>query len=207
MTPKIAKFLGAAVIGTAFTASFISHAGASPMSSPAPQVLGCVPVEGTILSTKAIAYSRAWINTNVSSSYAAGPGIVTLSQTRSSSVTATISASFSFDASALFASANSSYGVSLAQTASSDSTWSYSMDVPSGKTAKVQQYHEGADVGIRTVREILLSATKCGTQTDTSSTGNFFPTASTQPDSYCYALLSASLSADIEVGAGCSNRL
>ena len=207
MNKRLFKLMIAAALVIASASTTFSAAGATPVSGPTPQVLGCVPVEGTIISSQAISNQRAWLNTNVSSSYAAGPGTVTLSQTQTASVSATISASFSFDVSALFASANATYGVSLAQDASSSSTWSYAMNVPSGKTAKVQMYHEGAEIGIKTVREILVSATKCGTQTDTSLNGNFFPTSSTRPDAYCYALLGANFVASIEVAPGCVNRI
>jgi hypothetical protein len=52
---------------------------------------------------------------------------------------------------------------------------------------------------------VLLTQSTCGTETDTSPSGNFFPYTSTAADTYCYALLGSTKTAYNEVGSGCTN--
>ncbi len=100
--------------------------------------------------------------TNVSSSYVAGAGTATLNQTTTSEVNDSVSANFSVSASILFASASATYGVSVGSSSSVSSSWAYTLNVPAGVTAKVQQYKEAADLGIKQVEEVLKSQTECG---------------------------------------------
>ena len=185
---------------TPANASAISHG-----DTATPGVVSCIPPAGTIISTTATSYSESWLYTNISSSYVAGPGQVTLTQSSTSTANEAVSASFSFSASDLFTSASANYGVSVGSSTSYASSWQYTLDVPSGVTAKVQQYHEAGDLGIKVVREVLLTQSTCGTETDTSPSGNFFPYTSTAADTYCYALLGSTKTAYNEVGSGCTN--
>ena len=187
------------IAGPAQASSIITN------GSVGPDVVSCSPPAGTVISTTATSYNKAWMYTNISSSYEAGPGTIKLSQTTTSSVNEAVSANFSFSASDLFTSASANFGVSVGTSSSYASSWSYSLDVPSGVTAKVQQYHEAGDLGIKAVQEVLLDQYTCGTQTNTSLSGNFFPYSSTSPDTYCYALLGSTKYAYNEVGSGCTN--
>lgn len=179
--------------------------GATNTGGIAPDVIECTPPAGTIISTTATSYSKSWMYTNVSSSYLAGPGTITNTQSATSTVDDAVTANFTFSASDLFTSASANYGVSVGSSSAYSSSWSYSLTVPSGITAKVQQYHEAGDLGMKVVREVLLTQYSCGTETDSSSTGNFFPFTSTSNDTYCYALLGSTKYAYNEVGSGCSN--
>lgn len=158
------------------------HAAASPAA-----VMICHPSAGTVLSAKATSAKTAWLPTSISSSFLAGPGTISRSTTKTSSVGATISASFELDESAIFVSAKETYGISLSGSLSWSSTWQYTKSVPKGVTAKVQQYHQGSEVGIRERIEQVTNG-KCGAVTHTVKYGNYFPLSSKDEDTYCYAL-------------------
>lgn len=59
------------------------------------------------------------------------------------SVSYTLSGSASFDISALIASANATFGISVSSDSSETSSWQYTIDIPSG-TWRAMFYHEAA---------------------------------------------------------------
>jgi hypothetical protein len=184
--------LAVASTGLALAATL---AGASPVlaasvssapSRTASPAIGCNPPAGTILSAKATSDHTAWEPTSISSSFLAGPGTITKTVSATSTVGASISASFAISESLLFASAKETYGVTLSGSLSHSSSWSYSKSIPSGVTAKVQQYHQASELGIKEVVVTSTASKPCGTTTKTKASGNFFPHSSTADDTYCY---------------------
>lgn len=147
----------------------------------------CDPPVTTIISAKATSNTGAWLPTSISSSFLAGPGTISRTLTATSTVSAQISANFEVDESLLFASAKESYGVTLGGSLSHSATWSYTKTIPAGVTAKVQQYHQGSELGIKEVQETRTPKLPCTTRVLTSRTGNFFPTRSQADSTYCYA--------------------
>ena len=80
--------------------------------------------------------------TNLRSAYLQGPGTITYNQTRSATVTATMSTKVSAEAGVIFAKASTELGVSVGKSWSKAGTWTYAKPVPSGKTARLVMYHE-----------------------------------------------------------------
>ena len=177
-------------------------AGAAPA---APNHPICDPRPGTVLSSKADGYHVAWQPTTVSSAYVAGPGTITRSYSAASQVGASVSASFSVEEGFLFASAKETYGVTVSGSLTHTATWAYSLSVPSGKTAKVQQYHQAAELGIKQVI-VTQTANGCPNKTEESLTGNFFPIHSSNEDTYCYGL-TTSHKPGVQVRSSCTNTL
>lgn len=174
--------------------------------TPSPDVISCTPAAGTTISTTATSGSAVEMPTGYETGFVAGPSAIVHSVSTGSTDTAQISASFSFSEGFLFASANETYGVSLAASTTKDSTTSYTENVPSGYTLAAMEYHSGYNLGIKSVEEVLTSQTSCGTVTNTSSGGNYFPNSSSAADSYCYALTNTT-SPPIEHEALCTNVL
>lgn len=187
--------------GTPASASTLS---ASPVPSNSPNAVVCNPAPGTILSSTATSNTEAWIASNVSSSYVAGPGAITRSYSATSTVSSQVSASFALSESLLFASAKQTYGVTLGASLAHAATWSYTLNVASGHTDKVQQYHQGYEIGIKQTY-VGAPGQLCAAQTETSGTGNYFPAISTADSSYCYALISYN-NPPPEVGSGCYSK-
>jgi hypothetical protein len=182
-----------------------SNNGTTNVQPGSPDVVVCTPAAGTIISTTATSNRTAWMPTNVSSSELAGKGTATLNESTESDVSESQSAAFTISASFLFASASTNYGIMVGSSSDHTSGWSYSIDVPLGMTAKIQQYKEAADLGIKSVQEVQQSQTACGPMTSTSTGGNFYPYKSTTSDTFCYALVSSvpNRTAAIQVNSGC----
>lgn len=79
--------------------------------------------------------SRIWMGTSEYSYAKPGPGDIIYTKETSASVTATVSASFSVSV-GVIASASAEVGVSLARSTSHSDSWSYSIHVPRGMTAR-----------------------------------------------------------------------
>jgi hypothetical protein len=182
------------------------NSGSTANQVASPDIVGCTPAAGTIISTTATSKQTAWMPTNVSSAEIAGSGTATLSQTTESDVNESQSASFQLSASFLFASASATYGITVGTSSDHSSGWSYAINVPLGMTAKVQQYKEAADLGIKSVQEVQQTQTACGPKTSTSTGGNYYPYTSTASDTFCYALVSSvpNRTAAIQVNSGCT---
>lgn len=131
----------------------------------------------------------AWLPTNWSSAFVAGPADISKTVMVSSAVQWTISASFSLDEGLIFASAKEQYGISLARTTTHSKSVTYTLIVPAGKTAKMQEFHQGYEMGIT---QWYLKCTSQGykEEKETSPSGNYIPVKSNADDSYCYAAVS-----------------
>lgn len=177
-----------AALGTAGgsqPASASTHATtASPSSAPSPHPRACNPQPGTILSSKATSDDSSWLPSSVYSAFSTGPGWLIKTVTRRSTVGTTLSARFTVDESMLFASAKQSYGVSLGTSVSRSGSWAYRVWVPAHHTAKMQQWHQGWEIGIRQV----YVTDWCTRATESSTSGNFFNAASTSNNDYCYSV-------------------
>ena len=203
---SIALTSGAILVYGLIVAAPASAQSAHSQTVAPPPVISCTPAAGTVISTTATSSQTAWLPSNIRSSYVAGYGTVTLSETQQSDISNSVSATFTFSASDLFTSASANYGVTLGTSSSTTQGWLYSITVPSGITAQIQQYKEGSDLGIKSVQEVLLSPTSCGTKTSTSAGNNFYPYSSTSAGTFCYALVSSipSRTAAIQINSGCS---
>ena len=203
---SIAFTCGAILVYGLTAATPASAQGSPNQTVVVPPVMACSPAAGTVISTTATSNLTSWLPSNVTSSYVAGVGTVTLNETTASNISNSVSASFTFSASDLFTSASANYGVTLGSSSTTTQGWSYSITVPSGVTAQIQQYKEASDLGIKSVQEVLLSPTKCGAQTSTSAGNNFYPYSSTLAGTFCYALVSSipSRTAGIQINSGCS---
>jgi hypothetical protein len=149
--------------------------GASTAGAAEPDPQACHPAAGTIISAKAISKISAWIPTNVSSNFVAGPANITRTITKTSLTGQTISANFTLDESAIFASAQEQYGLQLQRQHSQASAWQYTLMVPAGKTLRAQQYHQGWEIGIKQTYMGYAKGFKCHVYTEYSRSGDFFP--------------------------------
>lgn len=84
--------------------------------------------------------STSWKRTNLSSSYVHGPGEVSLTKGSSWSVSASMTATVSAEAGAIFAKASASLGVTVGASAGGNQSLEYVLKVPKGKTMRMQQY-------------------------------------------------------------------
>lgn len=180
----------------------------------APAALAAVPasaapaaprhcVDGNkVFSSRAHLIGVAWLPTSWSSRFIAGPASITRTSSISSTVTATISATFGVDEGLLFVSAHETYGISLASSREHSATVSYTLTVPSGKTEKMQEFKEGYELGI-VQKKYNDTCTKVITYT--SRSGNYFPVVSNSESTYCMAGTTLHR-ARIEVRYTCGNQ-
>jgi hypothetical protein len=171
-------------------------------AEPDPQV--CHPAAGTIMTSKAISRISAWIPTNVSSEFVAGPADITRSKTKTSLSGQTISANFTLDEGLLFASAQEQYGIQLQRQHSQAGTWTYTLIVPAGKTERAQQYHQGYELGIKQTYMGYTTGERCHVYTEYSRSGNFFPDRKGGPITFCWSRTPSKRS-PIQVAYTCHN--
>ena len=169
---------------------------------PYPQV--CYPHAGTIMSSKAISIASAWKATSLTSNFLAGPGTITYTTTKTSTVGQQVSATFSLDEGLLFASVKEQYGIQLQRTHSQAGAWSYAKSVPAGQTDRLQQYHQSYEIGIKQTYMGYATGGICHVYTEISKTGNFFPAASRSNATFCWALTPYKTNR-IEIGRTCRN--
>jgi hypothetical protein len=148
-----------------------------------PDAVVCDPASGTVLTSKAVAATEAWLPTSLSSSYEAGPAVISRTVSSTSTVSTQLSASFKIKEGFLFVSAEETYGITVGSSVAHTSQWTYAATVKAGYTDKVQQYHLGYEIGIRQTY-VGAPGQHCQTQTETSLTGNFFPVVNTADDTY-----------------------
>lgn len=194
----------AAVLLTIVGVAAGSASASASTSVNRPNAVICSPSTGTILTSKATSNTEAWIATNLSSAYISGPGTISRSYSATSTVSAQVSASFQVGESLLFASAKETYGVTVGASLAHAATWTYTLSVASGHTDKVQQYHQGYELGIKQTY-VGSPGQHCAAETETSLTGNYFPSLSTAESSYCYALTKSN-SVPPETGSGCYSK-
>jgi hypothetical protein len=171
-------------------------------ASPDPQV--CYPTVGTIMSSKAISRISAWSATNITSEFVAGPAEIERTITKTSLTGQTISASFTLDEGLLFASAHETYGIQLQRQHSQSGAWTYILDVPAGKTLRVQQYHQSWEIGIKQTYMGLNRQKRCWVYTEYSRKGNFFPDRHGNPVDFCWSTTPSKRS-PIQVAYTCHN--
>ncbi|MFD8499320.1 hypothetical protein [Amycolatopsis sp. NPDC059657] len=87
--------------------------------------------------------AKAWMATNLRSDYLTGPGSITYNKTTTSEVNASITGTTEAEAGIIFAKASASLSVSVGGSYSKSDSWSYTAEVPAGKTMRLQQYKEG----------------------------------------------------------------
>jgi hypothetical protein len=141
--------------------------------------------QGKITKARVHKIRVAWIPTSWSTSFVAGSASITRTVSVSSSTQWTISASFSLDEGLIFASAKEQYGISLARTTGPSASVTYTLNVPNNKTAKMQEFHRGWEMGITQWKVVCVTGFKI--IKETSPTGNYLPVRSKAADTYCYA--------------------
>jgi hypothetical protein len=156
------------------------------VSPASPTLINCQPHAGTVISSKPTSIATAWIPTSWSSSFIAGPASVTRTTSIASMTGQQLSASFQVDEGLFFVSAKETYGVQLSTSTTKTYTTQYTLTVPANVTAKMQQYHQGVEAGIRQVVEAEAASHKpeCYQVAETSATGNYFPLASSADDTF-----------------------
>jgi hypothetical protein len=176
------------VISMMLITTWTTGAQASTSSTASPRNQICHPKAGTIMTSKATSKKSSWSPTNLSSSYLTGPGTIHYTQTATSSSSQSISASFTLDEGLLFVSAHEQYGLNLERSHSQSAAWSYDKPVPKGRTERLQQYHQSWELGIKQTYMGHLRSGRCHVYTETSRSGNFFPSASNANVAFCYGL-------------------
>lgn len=200
---------GAGLAGSASAepAASVPPAATATVASTQPALPVCHPVAGTVIRSKATSEHTAWQPTSASSSWLAGPGTISESRSETSTASVQLSANFSVDEGLLFVSAKEQYGIALTKSSAHTQTWTYQTDIPAHVTARDVVYHEGGELGIKQTRESYVrhdGRTGCGTTSETSLSGNFFPYKSTGASSYCIAPTTSAHPA-VQVRARCKS--
>jgi hypothetical protein len=139
------------------------------------------------MTSKAISRISAWIPTNVSSSFVAGPANITRSTTKTSLTGQQISANFTLNEGLLFASVQEQYGIQLQRQHSQAGTWQYTLIVPKNKTERAQQYHQGWEIGVRQTYMGYISGGRCHVYTEYKRSGEFFPDRHGRDVDFCWS--------------------
>lgn len=98
------------------------------------------------------------IGTNVASAYIPGPATLTFTTTKTAQANISFSYNVGAEANVIVAKVNNQYGVAVGASWSESQTWTYTKNVPSGKTARLRLYHEGTKFD---VRKYVWSWTEC----------------------------------------------
>ncbi|ONI76067.1 hypothetical protein ALI144C_35800 [Actinosynnema sp. ALI-1.44] len=126
--------------------------------------------------------SKAWLPTSLRSDYLTGPGSITFSRNTTSSVNASITGTTSAEAGVIFAKASVSIGITVGASYSRSDTWSYTANVPSGQTKRLQQFKEARKM---TVKKTQIVA-PCNVKTVWTKTA----TAPVKSNTYKWTLVS-----------------
>jgi hypothetical protein len=128
--------------------------------------------------------SSVWKPTSLSSSYITGPGSVSITQGRTYSVSASMTASVSAEAGVVFAKASTSLGITVGASYSGTQAFTYTLNVDRGQTMRMQQYKSARTFTVHKYKVVA----PCNTQTvyKTSVTA---PVASTADKYFKYALV------------------
>ena len=169
-----------------------------------PNPMVCHPTAGTIMTSKAISRISAWIPTNVSSEFVAGPADITRSETKTSLTGQVLTASFTLNEGLLFASAQEQYGLQLQRQHSQSGTWTYTLIVPAGRTLRAQQYHQGWEIGIKQTYMGYTTGERCHVYTEYKRSGDFFPDRHRGPTDFCWSTTPSKRS-PIQVSYTCHN--
>ena len=131
--------------------------------------------------------SKAWTwkATSLTSSYVRGPGSVSLTKGRTWTVSASATGTTSAEAGVIFAKASASVSVTLGGSYSGTQSFTYTLNVPAGKTQRLQQYKRALKFTIVKKRVVA----PCNFQTVWTKTITA-PTASKGDQYFMYALKS-----------------
>lgn len=130
--------------GTKLASTMLTAAACSALlvsTSPAANA-GCV----TETYWKVTRLAAAERPTDFRSAYIEGPAKMSHDGKATARTKATVKTTASIDVNAVIAKASRIYGIALRPTWSLTDTWTFSMDVPSGKTARVVMYHESRKI-------------------------------------------------------------
>jgi hypothetical protein len=86
--------------------------------------------------------STSRILSNLRSEYLHGPGSINYTKNKTATTNASMTGTVSAEAGVVFAKASASLGVTVGKTWSKGDSWSYTMSVPRGKTARMVMWHE-----------------------------------------------------------------
>jgi aryl-phospho-beta-D-glucosidase BglC (GH1 family) len=86
--------------------------------------------------------TTSWKATSLSSSYVRGPGVVHLYKGREWTVSASITATGTVEANAIFASASASLGITVGGSYSGSQMMEYELNVARGQVRRLQQYKQ-----------------------------------------------------------------
>jgi len=101
---------------------------------------------------------REYLPTNVKSDWLRGPGSISYTKTKTAEANASVTAEVGAEAGVVFAKASASIGTTVGGSYAKSQTWSYSLNVPSGKTARMVLFHEARGF---TVTKVQLDAGGC----------------------------------------------
>jgi hypothetical protein len=141
------------------------------------------------------ANANAWLATNVYSAWLTGPGTISLSTTKTATYSTTTSVSVGVSIGTLIAKAEAKFGKDWTNTWSVSSTWTYSVSVPSGQTARAVMYKKGS----------RLSGYKWSvSSTCTETITNFYMYTPFAGDEHCYGK-DASPASTVVLTSGCAS--
>jgi hypothetical protein len=134
--------------------------GGSVVAMATPSVAaGCQPDRDDLKPLyKVSKVQNAKLATNLYSDYITGPGSIGYHKSKTAVVTAQASVEVTAEAGAVFAAASTSIGVSVGKSWSKTQEWSYTLQVPSGKTARMRMYHTAKSF---TVDKYIWSVRTC----------------------------------------------
>lgn len=161
--------------GTSLAALVLSASTLS-VATAVPALAGC-PYES---DWEVTARADAWMLTSTYSIWVAGPGSISYSQTATATRGTTKSASISVSASSIIYKAEAKFGMDWSESTSKSSTWTYSVPVPSGQTARAGVYKRGSRLS---VRKYTIGSTCTVTYSPTYY--QWSPFASTDNTSFC----------------------
>jgi hypothetical protein len=110
-----------------------------------PATAGC-PYES---DWEVYAKRNVWMLTSTYSSWLSGPGTISYSTSSTASRGTTKSASISVSAQAIIYKAEAKFGMDWSSSTSKSQTWTYSIPVPSGQTARAGVYKLGSRFSVR----------------------------------------------------------
>jgi len=99
-----------------------------------------------------------YLPTTVKSDWLRGPGSISYTKTKTAEVNASVTAEVGAEAGVVFAKASASIGTTVGGSYAKSQTWSYSLNVPAGKTARMVLSHEARGF---TVTKVQLDAGGC----------------------------------------------
>ena len=135
---RIRKLLTTSTLAILATATAVVAPTVSGADAPA---FASCPEVGQV-SYKFSGISRDWLATNLHSDYLTGPGSITYSKERTSTVTGTYHGTGKVEVDLIVVKFGAEAGPAVSYSVAKSATWSYRAEVPAGKTKRLQQYKE-----------------------------------------------------------------